>query len=495
MGGDYALRWDDATPMSVNAHAALLSQFAKAGGFFDSLVETCPMRLTSNNAPEVRDLLATVLVSMVNGATRFRHIDRLHGDAATAELFGVGRFMSCDSVRRNFASMPAVESLPWVWGENLRLLQDVLAEDYIADLDPTVKPLYGHQEGAELGYNPHKPGRPSHCYHTLCIARLRLTLAVVVHPGGETSGTHSRTMLADYLKFVSTVRKPRLVRGDVGFGNDSVVGDCEDAGVRYLFKVRRSKSVRRAFIDLLSTPGAWLDSTDGWQCAERDLRLDSWGRPRRMVFARRPVESMPKRRKNPPRRKFTQLDIPGLELVETPDGEYADGYEWYALVTDLDLDARDIPPLYRERGDCENVFDEMKNQWGWSGFSAHSLNQTALFAGLSVIAANLWNIFARLGEDGSHREAATSRPLLQSCIARITRHARRGIVTIYTATSAKARNIYRAITRVLNKVASASQLSVEQRRQIIVAYAFRQYGLIRRLFPPLIGPQMTLPLT
>ena len=160
LGGDYVLRWDDETQMSVNAHAALLSQFAKAGGFFDRLVETCPMRLTSNNAPEVRDLIATVMVSMVNGATRFRHFDRLHGDTATAELFGVGRFMSCDSVRRNFASIPDGQALPWAWRENLRLLQDVAAEDYVLDLDPTVKPIYGHQEGAEFGYNPQKPGRP-----------------------------------------------------------------------------------------------------------------------------------------------------------------------------------------------------------------------------------------------------------------------------------------------------------------------------------------------
>ena len=68
LGGDYALKWDDETQMSVNAHAALLSQFAKAGGFFDRLVETCPMRLTGNNAPGVRDLIATVMVSMINGA-------------------------------------------------------------------------------------------------------------------------------------------------------------------------------------------------------------------------------------------------------------------------------------------------------------------------------------------------------------------------------------------------------------------------------------------
>ena len=494
LGGGYALKWDDETQMSVNAHAALLSQFAKAGGFLDRLVETCPMRLTGNNAPEVRDLIATVMVSMVNGATRFRHFDRLRGDTATAELFGVGRFMSCDSVRRNFASMPKTEALPWVWRENLNLLQDVVAEDYVLDLDPTVKPPCGHQEGAELGYSPQKPGRPSHCYHTLCVAKLRLTLAVVVHPGNESSGAHSRSMLSEYLAFVSAVRKPCLARGDVSFGNDSVICDCEAADVRYLFKARRTKGVRGEFLSLLAEPGAWRGSSDGWQCAERDVRLGSWARARRMVFARRPAEAMPKRRKSPPTRKFTQLSIPGLELVEASDETCADGYEWYALVTDLDMDARDVLPPCRGRGDCENVFDEMKNQWGWGGFTAHSLAQAALFAELSVIAANLWNIFTRLGGDGSHREAATSRPLLQSCIARLTRHARQGVITIYTAANEKAQGIYRAISAFFAKVASASQLGVEQRRQLIVAYAMRRYGLVRRLFSPLIGRQATLPL-
>ena len=204
---------------------------------------------------------------------------------------------------------------------------------------------------------------------------------------------------------------------------------------------------------------------------------------------------MPKRKKNPPQRKFTQLDIPGLELVEAGDEDYADGYEWYALVTDLDMDARDVLPLYRERGDCENIFDEMKNQWGWGGFTAHSLKQSALFAGLAVIAANLWNVFTRLGDDGTHHEAVTSRPLLQSCIARLSRHARQGIVTIYTATSEKARELYRAISAFLSRISSASQLSLEERRQRIIAHAFREYGTIRRMFPPDIGGQMTMPLT
>ena len=140
-----------------------------------------------------------------------------------------------------------------------------------------------------------------------------------------------------------------------------------------------------------------------------------------MVFARRPAEAMPKRRESPPTRKFTQLSIPGLELVEASDETYADGYEWYALVTDLDMDARDVLPLYRGRGDCENVFDEMKNQWGWGGFTAHSLAQTALFARLSVIVAN-----------------------------------------------EKAQRIYRAISAFLAKVASASQREMQVKWNIFL---------------------------
>ena len=108
------------------------------------------------------------------------------------------------------------------------------------------------------------------------------------------------------------------------------------------------------------------------------------------------------------------------------------------------------------KGSSENIFDEMKNQWGWSGFTAHSLKQTALFAGMAVIAANLWNVFTRLGDDGTHHEAVTSRPLLQSCIARLSRHARQGIVTIYTATSERARETYRAISAFLSRISSAS---------------------------------------
>ena len=87
-------------------------------------------------------------------------------------------------------------------------------------MDSTVKPLYGHQEGAVLGYNPKKPGRPSHVYHTYTMAGLRLVLDVDVAAGNQHAsnhaapglvgapGSHSARLLA-----VAAARRQRLRYG------------------------------------------------------------------------------------------------------------------------------------------------------------------------------------------------------------------------------------------------------------------------------------------
>lgn len=55
---------------------------------------------------------------------------------------------------------------------------EALRTPWILDIDTTLKRLYGHQVGAEVGYNPTKPGRPSHTLHTCWIGNLRLVLAL-----------------------------------------------------------------------------------------------------------------------------------------------------------------------------------------------------------------------------------------------------------------------------------------------------------------------------
>ena len=55
------------------------------------------------------------------------------------------------------------------------------------------------------------------------------------------------------------------------------------------------------------------------------------------------------------------------------DGEFLSyaKYKYEAYVTSLDRDyaqSWQILELYRKRADCENVFDQLKNQWGFNGF-------------------------------------------------------------------------------------------------------------------------------
>lgn len=93
LGGVFDCRWNDTAPLTTSAHNALMSAFLAAGGVFDRLVGTCPLKLTSNNAPTNRETLGTLIVGMLNGSYRYRHFDGLGGDAVTAEMFGLDRLL------------------------------------------------------------------------------------------------------------------------------------------------------------------------------------------------------------------------------------------------------------------------------------------------------------------------------------------------------------------------------------------------------------------
>src|SRR5580658_3538058 len=91
----------------------------------------------------------------------------------------------------------------------------------------TVKTLYGHQEGAELGYNPDKPGRPSHAYHTYMLSSLRLVLRVDVLPGDRYNVAHATDGLWTLLDHLGASRRPALLRGDKSWGIEPVMARAE----------------------------------------------------------------------------------------------------------------------------------------------------------------------------------------------------------------------------------------------------------------------------
>jgi len=154
-----------------------------------------PLTFSSPNAPSKRDLLGTVLLSVLSGHYRYAHITTCGAIAVNPRLLGNEE----GGERGRGASWPGEDrrgSWPDVAAEASRLLRLAAAErPWVLDIDSTIKPLYGRQEGAMVGYNPHKPGRPSHCYHTYLMANLRLVLGVDVQPGDEHTPKHGQAGL------------------------------------------------------------------------------------------------------------------------------------------------------------------------------------------------------------------------------------------------------------------------------------------------------------
>ena len=125
-------------------------------------------------------MLGTTTLSVLAGYKRYAHITALRNDAVLPELLGMRKIVSEDAVRRAFKAIDEEEGTSWLRGHLAFCTEPLLAEPWILDVDTTIKPLYGHQEGAVLGYNPKKPGRPSHCYHTYSMAGARLALELGV---------------------------------------------------------------------------------------------------------------------------------------------------------------------------------------------------------------------------------------------------------------------------------------------------------------------------
>jgi len=60
--------------------------FLKTSGVFENWVNDCPLQYTSPNAPQKRDVLGTILLSVLAGHWRYAHISALRGDGVKSRV-------------------------------------------------------------------------------------------------------------------------------------------------------------------------------------------------------------------------------------------------------------------------------------------------------------------------------------------------------------------------------------------------------------------------
>src|SRR6266853_2463813 len=350
-GGIIRVKWDEEAAVTPFGQLVFFIEFLKTAGLWDAWVGECPVTYKSPNAPTPVDVLGTILLSVLAGHWRYSHITALRFDGVNPQLLGMSRVCSEDSVRRAFSEVEASECSTWQTRHLRNSYEPLLSEPWILDIDSTVKPLYGRQEGAVKGYNPGKPGRPSHVYHTYFAANIRLVLDVEVQAGNQTASAYAQPEFWKYIDSLPAVARPAFVRGGCGWGTERMMAQEEERKTQYLFKLKQSSEVKLLIKQAFSRQD-WVPAGQGWKGVEAELLLTGWSRQRRVIVLRRriPAERLLEEKK---RLEDTtpdqQLALGFVEIVQ--DGPL---YEYAVLVTSLPDEILALGQHYRDRSDAEN---------------------------------------------------------------------------------------------------------------------------------------------
>lgn len=473
MGGPMQVSWEEDPGITPHGMLTYFFEFLHVSGLWEEFVEQCPLRYTSPNAPSKAEILGTILCGVLSGHRRYAHISGMRGDPVLPQLLGIERLRSEDSIRRAFANQEEAALTLWMDQQTDKSFAALLEQEWVLDLDATVKTLYGRQEEARVGYNPRKPGRPSHIYQVMVLAAAKLVLNVDVQAGNLTASEYAPPTLWGWLESRDRRDWPTFLRGDIAHGNEKMMTGAEERGVAYLFKLRQTKGVARLMARLAARgdKAGWRDAGQGWQGVESHLQLQGWSRTRRVIVLRRKMRD----RVAPPEPESAQLPLPGCALQH----KGGDWYEHAVLVTSWEeKELLAVAQAYRDRADTENMFDELKNQWGWTGFSTEDLKRSQLMARIVALIYNWWSLFTRLANQDQHGEAITTRPLFLQGIGRHTRHAQQHHLSL-SSLHAKARQVAKLLSAISGWLRafrdSAEQLASKARWPALLRHIFRRF--------------------
>jgi len=248
--------------------------------------------------------------------------------------------------------------------------QPRLPVQLVFDLDSTVLTLYGKQEMARRGYNPHKRGRVS--YHPLlCFNGLTKDFwHGELRPGDTHTATGVIELLkASFAKVPPSVRRV-LIRADKGFYDHKAIEYLESQKAFFVIAAKLTQPIKRK----LHAP-SYQRFTSGTHTAEFFYQPHGWNKQYRFIVIRRPI---------------TEESTAQLSLFST--GKYS----YQVLVTNLTLTPLNTWKLYNERASVELIIKELKADYPLAKIPTRWFAANETYFHLLLFTYNLINWFKRL---------------------------------------------------------------------------------------------------
>ncbi len=256
--------------------------------------------------------------------------------------------------------------------QGLEPLTKLRAKELTIDVDTTVTPLFGEQEGAHVGYNPRYHGRVS--YHPILarIAETDTMLGARLRPGDTGIGEDDVEDIAQWIGRLHRAAPKAVVTMRIDSGGESaaLLSAVERGGAYFVAKMRQTANLMSA-----------VARTTRWRTTDRD----AFGEPTRQVAV------VDFRRDDWP---------PGWRVVAVRTSERDTGKQVHLwedldysaqvyLTNDHDRDADDVARFYDGRAGIEPLFAELKNAFGigYAPTNTFDANEAALL--LKLLAYNL----------------------------------------------------------------------------------------------------------
>ena len=263
--------------------------------------------------------------------------------------------------------------------------------DVVLDMDSSVSPTYGDQEGT--AYNGHFGCT---CYHPLFLFNHMGDLErCSLRPGN----VHSADGWRDVLEPVVERYKERQIRlyfrGDAAFASPDIYEYLEAEGILFAIRIKANKVLQESIAHLLHRPVGRPPNHVRRHYASFSYQAGSWDRKRRVIAK-----------------------------VEWHPGELYPRVGF--IVTNLSRPAERVVAFYNHRGTAEQWIKEGKNAIKWTRLSCRKFRNNEVRLQLHALAYNLANFMRTLAlpKEVEHWSLTTIREKLVKIGAKVVAHGR-----------------------------------------------------------------------
>jgi hypothetical protein len=365
---------------------ALIEQFFRRIGLQGALWRQVRF-VQRNNRYSISESLEALLYPLILGLGRIETTEPLRHNGVFHYLAGLPGYPDATSLRR------FLQRLGGTGRDSLLRLHDRWRQTMLGrrgraifDLDSTVLTVYGHQERAEVGFNPKKHGRPSYL-PLLCLeGETQDCWEGSYHPGNTHVSTITVPMLERaFAKLPQAIREVR-VRADGAFFDHKIIEFIEQKHWSYAIVARLTGPLKARLSGL-----RYQRISSGVWAAEFRYCPQGWPGTRRFVVVRRPVPEEPSAQ---------------LHLFQMG------GYSYQVLVTDLSLTPLHLWRFYNQRARAELIIRELKDAYSLGKIPTKDFAANETFFQIVLLAYNLLNWFKRLCVP-AHLQRATLQRLRQ----------------------------------------------------------------------------------